>query len=71
MMIHQHVFSGALADILLIIARRYGPGEPFHLQKDFFDFTKNQYNNFQKLQYWGLVRKAYNLDGARMAVTGV
>lgn len=30
--------------------------KPFHLQKD-VALTKNQYNNFQKLRYWGLVKK--------------
>lgn len=31
-------------------------GRPFNLQKDLV-LTKNQYNNFQKLQYCGLIEK--------------
>jgi hypothetical protein len=64
---HKHTFSKALADILMSVARTYRIGTPFHLQKD-LRLTKNQYNNFQKLQYWGLVKKHYR-EGERVGGT--
>jgi len=39
-----------------------------HLLKD-MDFTKNQYNNFQKLRYHGLVAKVYDKE-TRMRKSG-
>jgi hypothetical protein len=65
MMVHRHTFSESLARILLDVAKHYGPGEPFHLQKDFPFWTHNQYNNFQKLRYWGLVEKHRDFVGKR------
>jgi hypothetical protein len=65
MMIHQHAFSKSLAGILFEVARQYGPGQPFHLQRDFSAWSHNQYNNFQKLKYWGLVEKHYDFVGKR------
>ena len=48
---HRHSIARMLANILLSV--RHFQTE-FHLQKD-TALTKNQYNNFQKLKYWGLV----------------
>lgn len=55
---HKHRFSNSLAQIFIQLSSKFGERAPFHLQKD-FTFTKNQYNNFQKLQYWGLVEKCF------------
>ena len=55
---HKHSFTVPLANILFTIAWQFKAGEPFHLQKD-FDFTNNQYNNFQKLKYWGFAIKYF------------
>jgi len=55
---HEHTFSMSLAKMILLVSEKFEASEPFHLQKDFF-LTKNQYNNFQKLKYWGLISKAY------------
>jgi hypothetical protein len=60
---HTHCFSTALGSMVIAIAEKFGPGAPFHLQKD-LNLTNNQYNNFQKLKYWGLVEKVY-VDGKR------
>ena len=54
---HRHRFSKALADILLIAARNYNVGQPFHLKN--LGLTSNQYNNFQKLKYWDLAVKHF------------
>ena len=61
---HNHNFSKALAGILISISQKYGPGEQFHLQKD-LQLSKNQYNNVQKLQYWGLLIKYYDSNRIR------
>jgi hypothetical protein len=58
-MSHKHILSRSLGDILLVLIQKVSQDEPFHLQRD-FSLTKNQYNNFQKLQYWGLVKKHYS-----------
>lgn len=47
--------SRTLVMILRKTAEAYKP--EVHLQKD-LTLTKNEYANFQKLKYWGLVRKA-------------
>lgn len=54
---HRHTFSKALAEILLIAAKSYNVGQPFHLKE--LDLTSNQYNNFQKLKYWELAAKHF------------
>jgi len=56
--IHRHFFNGALADLLLSVAKHFKALEPFHLQRD-LTLTKSEYCNFQKLQYWNLAQKAY------------
>lgn len=48
---YKHSISRMLSNILLTVRNFH---VPFHLQKD-AKLTKNQYNNFQKLHYWGLV----------------
>lgn len=61
---HHHSFSQILATMLLITATKYDIGKPFHLQKN-LGLTNNQYNNFQKLKYWGLIAKHF-VDGKRI-----
>ena len=61
---NKHCFSRSLADLLLLTARKFEVNEPFHLQKD-LNLTKNQYANYQKLQYFGLIDKHYQ-DGRRL-----
>lgn len=56
---HKHQFSRALAEILLLVAEKYGPGQPFNIQKDLTFLTKNQYTNVQRLKYWGLIEKHF------------
>jgi hypothetical protein len=60
---HKHPFTKSLAGMVYSTAQKFGPGSKFHLQKD-LSLTKNQYNNFQKLRYWELVRKVY-VNGVR------
>lgn len=55
---HKHVFRKSLANLVEFTIKKTGPVHPFHLQKE-LNLTKNQYNNFQKLQYWGLVKKSF------------
>lgn len=61
---NKHRFSRSLADLLLLTAQRFTVNESFHLQKN-LNLTKNQYCNFGKLQYWGLIAKHYQ-DGRRL-----
>lgn len=61
---NKQVFSKALGDILLTVACEFPAEKTFHLQHDLV-LTKSQYNNFQKLRYWGLIKKSYNADGSR------
>lgn len=42
-----------------LVTHYYKQYSPVNLQQD-LDLTKNQYNNFQKLQYFGLVRRTTN-----------
>lgn len=63
-MVNIHNFSEGLFNILIKFAKKFGVEQPFHLQNDFPDMTKNQYNNAQKLRYWGLLNKYYK-DGKR------
>ena len=62
---NKQFFTKALGDILLLAATVYPYGKSFHLQKDLL-LTKSQYNNFQKLRYWGLVKKSYTPEGKRI-----
>lgn len=63
MMKHTHCFSKALSNIIVTTMKKFPVKQAFHLQND-LALTKNQYNNFQKLRYWELVRKHY-ADGRR------
>jgi hypothetical protein len=57
---HRHCLSESLAKLLISISGQIEPGQKFHLQND-LHLTKNQYNNFQKLRYWGLTAKCFEL----------
>lgn len=57
---HKHSLSRSLTLILSKAAAF--KGETFHLQKD-LNLTKNEYANFQKLQYWHLVGKVKDQSG--------
>ena len=61
---NKQLFSKALGDILLTVACLFPAGKEFHLRYN-MDLTKSQYCNFQKLRYWGLIKKSYNPDGSR------
>lgn len=61
---HKHIFSKALSHTFMKSIRQYGKHKPFHLQKDLL-LTKNEYNNFQKLKYWDLIRKHFD-NGVRI-----
>ena len=47
-----------LANLFMGLCKSYAKGEPFHLQKT-LTLTKNEYNNCQKLKYWGLIEKHF------------
>ena len=51
--LYAHTINKPLVSAL---AQAYKFGKDFNLQKD-LSLTKNQYNNFQKLQYFGLISK--------------
>lgn len=62
--VYSHCFNATLASALKKFVCAYYSGvpiyrRPFNLQKD-LDLTKNEYNNFQKLQYFGAVIKLKN-----------
>lgn len=62
---HKHTMSKAMANIFKMLPLH----NPFHLQKD-LNLTKNQYANFQKLRYWGLVERIiYNDKSGYWQVT--
>jgi len=63
LMKHKQSFTKALGGILLTLAYKFPEGQPFHPQRD-ITLTKNQYNNLQKLRYFGLIKKVYT-DGTR------
>jgi hypothetical protein len=58
---YKHSFSKALATGLW---RLYLAGGPVNI-KD-LGLTRNQWDNFQKLRYWGLTAQTYRPDGTRM-----
>jgi len=58
---YKHTFNKALATGLCKLYE--SGGGPINL-KD-LSLTRNQWDNFQKLRYWGLVRKYYREDGTR------
>ena len=55
---HKHSMSKSMAEMFL----KSNFKEPFHLQKT-SSLTKNQYNNFQKLRYWGIIEKEESKSG--------
>jgi len=58
---YKHGFSAALAHGLfqLFLAK-----EPINIKH--LGLTRNQWDNFQKLRYWGLVEKTTNEEGKRV-----
>ncbi len=58
---YKHSFSKALATGLW---RLYCAGGAVNI-KD-LGLTRNQWDNFQKLRYWGLVAQSYRESGTRM-----
>lgn len=61
MMEHRHSISIAMIVGLEMISK-------FELNVNIKELglTRNQWDNFQKLRYWGLVRKFYDSDGNRL-----
>jgi hypothetical protein len=57
---YRHSLSRSLASCLHVFANRGGTIE-FSQVND--EMTFNQKNNFQKLQYWGLITKIFDVDG--------
>ena len=58
---YKHTFSRALAVGLYKLYERSGAINIKEL-----GLTRNQWDNFQKLRYWGLVAKAAREDGTRI-----
>lgn len=63
MMEHRHNLSRAMVEALRRLALRETP-----VNIKVLGLTRNQWDNFQKLRYWGLVQKAY-ADGSRIGGT--
>lgn len=61
MMEHRHNLSRAMAEGL---KRLYEFGAPVNIKH--LQLTRNQWDNFQKLRYWGLVEKSYDPTGKRI-----
>jgi hypothetical protein len=73
LMKHSQNFSKALGGILLTLAYKFPEGQPFHAQRD-IGLSKNQFNNMQKLRYFGLIKKVYTdgkRDGGFWCLTGL
>jgi hypothetical protein len=59
---YKHTFSKALA---IGLYKLYQSGHtPINLKN--LALTRNQWDNFQKLRYWGLVAQAHREDGTRL-----
>ena len=58
---YRHTFSNALAEGLWRLYRHGASVNIKHL-----NLTRNQWDNFQKLRYWGLVEKSRENDGQRI-----
>ena len=55
--IYKHTLNASMVSALAKLVEFYEKNKArANLQKD-LALTKNQYNNFQKLQYWGLVHR--------------
>jgi len=55
---YKHVLNKGLVDALFRLSKHIVPMPLTEL-----DITRNQWTNFQKLRYWGLVDKAIHADG--------
>lgn len=55
---YKHVLNKGLVDALFRLSKHNVPMPLTEL-----DITRNQWTNFQKLRYWGLVDKALHTDG--------
>jgi len=61
---YRHVLNAPLADALTRLRDHGGPVNIKNL-----DLTREQWTNFQKLRYWGLVRKTCDAKGKRVGGT--
>jgi len=59
---YKHSFSEALA---VGLYKLYEFGN-ISINLKHLGLTRNQWDNFQKLRYWGLVKQAYRPDGTRL-----
>lgn len=59
---HKHSLSKGLVEGLRKLHLRGGPVNIKHLQ-----LTRNQWDNFYKLRYWGLAEKHFDAEGNREA----
>ena len=57
---YKHSFSKALA---IGLYKLYAAGTPINIK--YLGLTRNQWDNFQKLRYWGLVAKTTDESGNR------
>ncbi len=64
----KHTLTPGLVDVLVLFigAIKAKGDNKIHLQTD-ITLDKNQYNNFQKLRYFGLVAKVKNDEGVHLA----
>lgn len=58
---YKHSFSAALA---ICLYKLYEANAAVNIKQ--LGLTRNQWDNFQKLRYWGLVVKATDEDGKRL-----
>lgn len=65
MMSYRHNLNKNLMTALYSLFRA-GNYRKMPLKLDDLPLTRNQKDNFQKLRYWGLVEKSYDLFGHRM-----
>lgn len=61
MMEHRHNFSVAMLEGLERLSGFEGP-----TNIKILGLTRNQWDNFQKIRYWGLVQKSYDISGKRI-----
>jgi hypothetical protein len=63
--VYNHTLSSGLVSALIksIQFVQENKKNEFHLQNDLKNLTKNEYNNFQKLRFHGLVAKIENKAG--------
>ena len=63
MVTYKHTMSVPLIQGLYKLAK--AGGGPINLKQ--LALTRNQWDNFQKLRYWGLVARSFHSDGTRRA----